>query len=52
LTLRVKWYISRTSGHIKVDEDDEINELQFNEEDYDEHGDDEIEEEKEKDNSD
>jgi hypothetical protein len=26
--------------------------IQFNEEDYDEHGDDEIEEEKEKDNSD
>jgi hypothetical protein len=36
----------RTSGHAKFDKDDEINELQFNEEDYDGHDNDGIEEEK------
>jgi hypothetical protein len=36
----------RTSEHEKFDKDDEINELQFNEEDYDGHDNDEIEEEK------
>jgi len=42
--------ILRTNGHIKVDEDDKIDELHFIKEDYDKHDDDEIKEEK--DNSD
>lgn len=33
-----------SNGHIKVDEIDDINELQFNEEDYNWHDNDEIEE--------
>jgi hypothetical protein len=33
-----------TSRHTEIDEDNDIDELQFNEEDYDEHDDDEIEE--------
>ena len=37
----------RTSGHTKVNKDDAIDKLQFNEEDYDGHDDDEIEEEEE-----
>jgi len=37
--------ILRTNGHTKFNKDDEINELQFNEEDYDEHDIDEIKEE-------
>ena len=41
----------RTNGHAEVDEDDDIDKLQFNEEDYNGHDDDEIEEEEE-DNSD
>jgi hypothetical protein len=36
----------RTNGHIKVDEDDKIDELHFIKEDYDKHDDDEIKEEK------
>jgi hypothetical protein len=36
-----------TSGHTKVDEDDDIDEHQFNEEDYDGYDDDKIEEEEE-----
>jgi hypothetical protein len=44
--------VMRTSGHIKVNEGDDIDEHQFNEEDYDGHDDDEIkEEEEEEDNS-
>jgi hypothetical protein len=35
----------RTNGHTKFNKDDEINELQFNEEDYDGHDIDEIKEE-------
>jgi len=42
--------ILRTNRHIKVDEDDKIDELHFIEEDYDRHDDDEIKEKK--DNSD
>ena len=38
--------ILRTSGYTKVNEDDDINELQFNEENYDGHDDDKIKEEK------
>jgi hypothetical protein len=41
----------RTNGHAEVDEDDDIDKLRFNEEDYNGHDDDEIEEEEE-DNSD
>jgi len=41
----------RTNGHAEVDEDDDIDKLQFNEEDCNGHDDDEIEEEEE-DNSD
>jgi len=37
----------RTNGHAEVDEDDDIDKLQFNEEDYNGHDDDEIEEEEE-----
>jgi hypothetical protein len=37
----------RTSGHTKVNKDDDIDKLQFNEEDYDGHDDDEIEDEEE-----
>jgi hypothetical protein len=36
-----------TSGHTKVDEDDDIDEQQFNIEDYGGHDDDEIDEEEE-----
>jgi hypothetical protein len=36
-----------TSGHTKVDEDDDIDEQQFNIEDYGGHDDDEIKEEEE-----
>ena len=36
----------RTNGHTEFDKDYEINEFQFNEEDYDGHDNDEIEEEK------
>jgi hypothetical protein len=42
--------ILRINGYTEVDKDDDIDELQFNKEDYDGHGDDEIEEEE--DNSD
>jgi N-acetyl-anhydromuramyl-L-alanine amidase AmpD len=43
----------RTSGYTKVNKDDDIDEHQFNEEDYDGHNDVEIEEEEEEeDNSD
>jgi hypothetical protein len=43
----------RTNGHAEVDEDNDIDKLQFNEEDYNGHDDDdEIEEEEEEDNSD
>jgi len=41
-----------TSGHTKVDEDDDIDEHQFNEEDYEGHDDDKIKEEEEEDNFD
>jgi hypothetical protein len=37
----------RTSRHIEIDEDDDIDEHQFNEENYDGYNDDEIEEEEE-----
>jgi hypothetical protein len=43
--------ILKTSGYIKVDKDDEIDKLYFNEEDYDGHDDYKIEEEEEEDNS-
>ena len=36
-----------TSGHIKVDEDDDIDKHQFNEENYNGHDDDKIKEEEE-----
>jgi hypothetical protein len=43
----------RTNGHAEVDEDNDIDKLHFNEEDYNGHDDDEIEEEEEEeDNSD
>jgi hypothetical protein len=35
----------RTSGHTKVDEDNNINKLYFNEENYDGHNDEEIKKE-------
>ena len=38
--------VLRTSGHTEFDKDYKINEFQFNEEDYDGHDNDEIEEEK------
>jgi hypothetical protein len=41
----------RTCRHIEIDEDDDIDEHQFNEENYDGYNDDEIEEEEEEDNS-
>ena len=37
----------RTSRHIEINEDDDIDEHQFNEENYDGYNDDEIEEEEE-----
>jgi Na+/phosphate symporter len=44
--------IIRTNGHKKVDEGDNIDEHQFNEEDYDGHDDDEIKEKEEKEEKD
>jgi hypothetical protein len=43
--------ILKTNGYTKVDKDDEIDKLQFNEEDYDGHDYYKIEEEEEEDNS-
>ena len=42
----------RTCRHIEIDEDDDIDEHQFNEENYDGYNDDEIEEEEEEEEED